>query len=56
MTVELLYEKECPNVAAARANLDRAFALAGLPHLHPQPPGHAGRSPARTASADDTHD
>ena len=29
-TVELLYDKECPNVAEARANLKRAFATVGL--------------------------
>ncbi len=32
-TVDLVYDVECPNVAAARANLARAFADAGLaPH------------------------
>ncbi len=29
--VELVYDKDCPNVAAARANLLRAFAEAGAP-------------------------
>jgi hypothetical protein len=31
MTVELLYDKDCPNVDAARANLGRALAMIGLP-------------------------
>ena len=31
MTVELLYDKDCPNVAEARANLHRALTEAGLP-------------------------
>lgn len=30
-TVELVYDKDCPNVAAARANLLRAFAEVGMP-------------------------
>ena len=30
-TVELVYDKDCPNVAAARANLRRAFAEVGIP-------------------------
>ena len=31
MTVELLYERDCPNVGEARANLRRALTGAGLP-------------------------
>jgi len=31
MTVELLYDKDCPNVGEARANLHRALIEAGLP-------------------------
>ncbi len=30
-TVELVYDKDCPHVAATRANLLRAFEEAGLP-------------------------
>ena len=31
MTVELVYNKDCPNLAATRTNLLRAFAEAGMP-------------------------
>lgn len=31
MTVELIYDEECPNVAEARANLRRALVQVGLP-------------------------
>ena len=31
MTVELFYDKDCPNVSQARANLRRALTEAGLP-------------------------
>jgi len=31
MTVELLYDRDCPNVAATRSRLLEAFAQAGLP-------------------------
>jgi hypothetical protein len=31
LTVELMYDTECPNVQDARAQLLRAFAAAGLP-------------------------
>ena len=31
LTVELVYDRDCPNVAAARANLLRAFEEAGVP-------------------------
>jgi mercuric ion transport protein len=30
-TVELVYDKDCPHVGAARANLLRAFEAAGVP-------------------------
>jgi len=33
LAVELVYERDCPNVAAARANLLRAFAEAGVPAM-----------------------
>jgi len=29
--IDFIYEDECPNVAAARANLEQALDLAGLP-------------------------
>jgi len=31
MSVEFIYDRDCPNVAAARTNLMRAFAQAGTP-------------------------
>jgi mercuric ion transport protein len=31
LTVELVYDKDCPHVGAARANLLRAFEAAGVP-------------------------
>lgn len=31
MSVEFIYDRDCPNVAAARANLMQAFAQAGTP-------------------------
>ena len=31
LTVELVYDKDCPHVAATRANLLRAFEEAGVP-------------------------
>ena len=31
MLVELVYDKDCPNVAQARATLLRSFAVTGLP-------------------------
>lgn len=31
MSVEFIYDRDCPNVAAARANLMRAFAEKGIP-------------------------
>ena len=31
LRVELVYEKTCPNIEAARAQLTRAFAEAGMP-------------------------
>jgi len=33
LTVELVYDKDCPHVAAARANLLRAFEAAGVPAM-----------------------
>ena len=31
LTIELLYDKECPNTSEARANLEQALAAVGLP-------------------------
>lgn len=44
--VELIYDADCPNVAAAREVLLRAFAAAGVPprwseHLASEAPAHA---------------
>lgn len=44
--VELIYDRDCPNVSAARANLLRAFAEAGVTprwseHLQEDAPPHA---------------
>lgn len=47
MTVELVYDKECPNAAAARANLSRAFAMAGLPARWTEHEASAPSTPAR---------
>ena len=47
LTVELVYDKDCPHVAATRANLLRAFEAAGVPAMwteweqsSPEAPGH----------------
>ena len=47
LTVELFYDKDCPHVAATRANLLRAFEAAGVPAMwteweqsSPEAPGH----------------
>lgn len=45
-TVELVYDRECPNVAQARANVLRAFVRASITprwteHLHDEAPPHA---------------
>lgn len=47
-TVELIYDRDCPNVSQARENLLRAFARAGQPprwqewdRANPRAPAHA---------------
>src|SRR5712692_7695051 len=47
MTVELIYDRDCPNIAEARGNLLRAFGLAHVPAVwtewdlsKPETPAH----------------
>jgi hypothetical protein len=47
MTVELVYDNDCPNVAAARANLSRAFAMVGLPARWTEWEASSSSTPAR---------
>ncbi|MDZ7662977.1 hypothetical protein [Thiohalophilus sp.] len=60
MSVELVYEKTCPNIAAAREQLLRAFAEAGLTprwrewEIHdPAAPGHVHGYGSPTILVDD---
>lgn len=47
LTVELVYDTDCPNVVAARTNLLRAFAETGMPARWTEWDGSCPETPAR---------